>query len=407
MSVETMAAERAGRNASRRIAPFRESIWLGVDALFDRHPDMIFFGNGAPATELMPAERLREASVQAWADGAAALSYGETGGYPPLREFIARQMAGIGAAADPDEVLVVNGSQEGMDILGRALLEPGDVILVEAPTFPDAIRLFASYEVEIVGVPVDAHGAVVEALPMLLDRLSRPPKFFYTIPTFQNPTGSTMTGERRQALADLARERGLLLVEDDPYSAFRYEGEPLPSLRHFDPSAVYLGTFSKTVAPGLRVGWMNAPRPLFDRFFEVKEVMNISNDRMMARTVFHAVDGFLDGHVAMARAAYRSRRDALLAAMAEHLPAGARWHRPEGGFFVWIELPEAIDTDALLPAAADAGVIYLPGSWFFPGRTPANALRLSFSSVSEERMAEGIRRLGRVVAQAMASESSR
>jgi 2-aminoadipate transaminase len=402
MAVESLAAERADRNASRRIAPFRESIWLGIDALFARHPDMIFFGNGAPAAELMPTERLRAASALAWADGAAALSYGETEGYRPLREFIAQQMAGIGAAADPDEILVVNGSQEGMDILGRALLEPGDVILVEAPTFPDAIRLFASYEVEIVGVPVDANGAVVEALPALLDRLPRAPKFFYTIPTFQNPTGSTMPVERRQALTDLARERGLLLVEDDPYSAYRYEGESLPSLRWYEPSAVYLGTFSKTVAPGLRVGWMNAPRPLFDRFFEVKEVMNISNDRMMPRTVYHTVEGgFLDEQLAMARAAYRKRRDALLAAMAEYLPSGARWHRPKGGFFVWIELPETIDTDTLLPAAADAGVIYLPGSWFFPGRTRHNALRLSFSAVPEERMAEGVRRLGGVLAEAM------
>ncbi|HEX5498364.1 MAG TPA: PLP-dependent aminotransferase family protein, partial [Thermomicrobiales bacterium] len=199
MAVESLAAERAGNNASRRIAPFRESIWLGVDALFERHPDMIFLGNGAPAAELMPTERLRAASALAWSDGAAALSYGETEGYRPLREFIAHQMAEIGAAADPDEILVVNGSQEGMDILGRALLEPGDVILVEAPTFPDAIRLFASYEVEIVGVPVDANGAVVEDVPAILDRLPRPPKFFYAIPTFQNPTGSTMTGERRRA----------------------------------------------------------------------------------------------------------------------------------------------------------------------------------------------------------------
>ncbi|HEU5433970.1 MAG TPA: PLP-dependent aminotransferase family protein [Thermomicrobiales bacterium] len=404
MAVASLAAERAGRNASRRIAPFRESIWLGMDALFQRHPDTIFFGNGAPAAELMPTERLRAASALAWADGAAALSYGETEGYRPLREFIARQMADIGATADPDEILVVNGSQEGMDILGRALLEPGDVILVEAPTFPDAIRLFASYEVDIVGVPVDADGADIEALPALLDRLRQPPKFFYTIPTFQNPTGSTMPAARRQALADLARERGLLLVEDDPYSAYRYDGEPLPALRWYEPSAVYLGTFSKTVAPGLRVGWMNAPRPLFDRFFEVKEAMNISNDRMMPRTVFHTVDGgFLAEHLTMARAAYRSRRDALLTALADYLPAEARWHRPAGGFFVWIELPERIDTDALLPAAADAGVIYLPGSWFFPGRSRHNALRLSFSSVPEERMAEGIRRLSGVLAEAMAA----
>ncbi|MCC6312954.1 MAG: PLP-dependent aminotransferase family protein, partial [Thermomicrobiales bacterium] len=207
MTVDTSRIARGYPGASRRIAPFAQSVWLGVDALFERHPDMIFFGNGAPAPDLIPIERLREASARAWADGVAALSYGESEGYAPLRRLIAERMAAIGAAADPDEILVVNGSQEGMDILARALLEPGDVVIVEGPTFPDAIRLFASYEAQVVAAPMDAHGLDVAALPPVLDALPHPPKFLYTIPTFQNPTGATMTAARRRALADLARER--------------------------------------------------------------------------------------------------------------------------------------------------------------------------------------------------------
>ncbi len=383
---------------SRRIAPFAESVWLAIDALSGRHPDAIYFGNGAPAPELIPVERLREASAAAWGEGAGALGYGETDGYGPLRELIARRMDALGAPADPAEILVVNGSQEGMDIVARALLEPGDIVLVEGPTFPEAVRLFASYEAEVAGMPMDGEGIVVEALPALLDALTRPPTFIYAIPTFQNPTGVTMPAARRQALADLARDRGILLVEDDPYSAFRYDGEAPPPLRAYAPESVYLGTFSKTLAPGLRVGWISAPRPLYDHLFAVKECLNISNDRVMMRTVHHAAEGFLDAHIAEGREAYRSRRDALLAAMDEYLPPRATWTRPEGGFFVWIDLEDGADTDALLEHAAAAGVIYLPGSWFFPGRSRRNGLRLSFSALPEAKLVEGARRLGRALA---------
>ena len=395
---QTGVQGRALVRPSRRIAPFSESVWLAIDALSEQRPDAIYFGNGAPAPELIPVERLQEASAAAWGEGAAALGYGETDGYRPLRELIARRMDALGAPADPAEILLVNGSQEGMDVVARALLEPGDIVLVEGPTFPEAVRLFASYEAEVVGMPMDGEGIVVDELPALLDALPRPPKFLYAIPTFQNPTGATMPASRRQALADLAAERSILLVEDDPYSAFRYDGEAPPPLRAYAPDSVYLGTFSKTLAPGLRSGWISAPRPLYDHFFAVKEVLNISNDRVMMRVVHHAADGFLDAHVAAARDVYRSRRDALLGAMEEYLPPRATWIRPEGGFFVWVDLEEGADTDALLESAAAAGVIYLPGSWFFPGRTKRNGLRLSFSALPEEKLVEGMRRLGGVLA---------
>ncbi len=395
---QTGVQGRALVRPSRRIAPFSESVWLAIDALSEQRPDAIYFGNGAPAPELIPVERLREASAAAWGDGAAALGYGETDGYRPLRELIARRMDALGAPASPDEILLVNGSQEGMDVVARALLEPGDIVLVEAPTFPEAVRLFASYEAEVVGMPMDGEGIVVDDLPALLDALPQPPRFIYAIPTFQNPTGVTMPASRRQALADLAAERSILLVEDDPYSAFRYDGESPPPLRAYAPDSVYLGTFSKTLAPGLRSGWISAPRPLYDHLFAVKEVLNISNDRVMMRVVHHAADGFLDAHVAAVRDTYRSRRDALLGAMEEYLPPRATWHKPEGGFFVWIDLEEGADTDTLLGSAAAAGIIYLPGSWFFPGRTRRNGLRLSFSALPEAKLVEGMRRLGGVLA---------
>ncbi|MFM9106434.1 MAG: PLP-dependent aminotransferase family protein [Chloroflexota bacterium] len=383
---------------SRRIEPLRESVWLTVDAMFEQNPDMIFFGNGAPALDLMPADRLAAASAEVFRDGPGLLSYGETEGYAPLRDLIVEQMAAIGAPAAADGIIVVNGSQEGMDIVGRTLLQEGDIVLVEGPTFPDAIRLYQSHDAEVVAMPMDGQGIVVEALPALLDRLPRTPKFLYTIPTFQNPSGTTLPLDRRHALVELARERGILLVEDDPYSAFRYDGDPLPPLRALEPDSVYLGTFSKTIAPGLRVGWISAPEPLLRHFFAVKEVMSISNSRLATRVVYNAArDGFLDAHLAEVRDAYRLRRDTLLAAMEEYLPPQATWVRPEGGFFVWVDLPEDADTDALLAKAAANGVIFLPSSWFFPGRGRRNGFRLSFSAIPVEQMAEGVRRIGQVL----------
>ena len=353
-----MALDAASTEAPRissKIAPFRQSVWLEIDKIIDQHPDMIFFGNGAPANDLMPLARLEQGSAEAWEEGVKTLSYGETEGYRPLRELIVRQMAELGAPANVDGTMVVNGSQEGMDIVDRRR--------------------------------------------ETLDRRPTTPKFLYTIPTFQNPTGVTMSLARRQALVELCRERGILIVEDDPYSAFRYDGEPLPPLRALEPNSVYLGTFSKTLAPSLRVGWISAPEPLFGHLFAVKEVMNISNARLMSRLVYHAAkDGFLEAHIAEARDAYRLRRDTLLAAMEEYLPPQATWVRPEGGFFVWIDLPEDADTDAMLDAVAANGAVFLPGSWFFPGRDRKNGFRLSFSALPTDRMAEGVRRIGEVIA---------
>ncbi len=386
-----------GPRLARRAEAFASAFWAELGQVLARHPDMIFFGGGTPAHELMPVARLRDASLKAWADAPAALDYGEVAGYRPLREFIAAQMTGHGMAVDPEHLLLTNGSQQGIDLVGRVMLDPGDAIVIEAPTFLGAFQTFAAYEVTYLMAPTDEHGLRIDALERLLADQTRPPKLIYTIPTFQNPTGTTQPRARREALLALARAHGVLVVEDDPYGTLRYDGDHEPPLRALDPDVIYLGTFSKTLAPGLRVGWIAAPANLIGLFHSAKEGVDIHNERIMTRTVYHAVAGFLDDHLAHAREVYRGRRDALLAALRQHLPGTVRWSEPEGGFFVWVTLPEGLDTEALLPRAADAGVAFFPGTWFYPHDPDRRALRLSFSTMPKDRLVEGARRLGDVI----------
>ena len=388
----------SGPALARRAAGFAPSFWAGLEDLFGRHPDMIFFGGGTPARELVPVERLRAAAGRAWEDAPEALDYAEVPGYRPLRELIATRMAGQGMAVDPDHLVVTNGSQQGIDLVARLALDPGDAVAIEAPTFLGALQTFAAYEATYVPVPIDEEGLRIDALQRVLADRPRPPKLLYTIPTFQNPTGATLSRPRREALLSLARAHNLLVVEDDPYGELRYEGESVPPLRALDPDVVYLGTFSKTIAPGLRVGWIAAPGHLTDLLHSAKEGADIHNDRITTRTVFHAAGGFLDDHLAAVRPVYRRRRDVLLTTLRQHMPPGVRWSEPEGGFFVWVELPDGMDADRLLPAAAERGVTFLPGAWFYSGEPDRRTLRLNFSTLPEERIAEGVRRLAGAIA---------
>ncbi|MDP9369418.1 MAG: PLP-dependent aminotransferase family protein [Chloroflexota bacterium] len=392
----------AARPLARRAASFGPSPWEAVIRLLDRHPDMIFFGNGAPAMELMPVARLQEAAAAVWADAPGHLGYGDVAGFAPLRELVAARMATQGIVAHPDSLLLTNGSQQGIDLIARLVLDPGDIVLVEAPTYLGALQVFDAFEATYLTVPTDGDGLRVDALEQALAGSSRPPKLLYTVPTFQNPTGSTMPRARREALLQVARAHGILVVEDDPYGELRYDGQAEPALRALDPDVVYLGTFSKTIAPGLRVGWLAAPPDLVTPLLTAREAGDIHNERMTARIVYHAASDFLDDHLVGARAVYRRRRDALLAGLADHLPPGARWTEPRGGFFVWIELPEGLSADGLLPHAAGHGVVYLPGSWFYPDSRERDSLRLSFSTLSEATITEGTRRLGRAVMEGLA-----
>lgn len=391
------ASEEQSAITSRRIEPFAASVWPWVHQMAERNPKAVFFGGGVPPTEAIPVARLREGADRAWADGAETLLYGEVRGYRPLRELIAERMAARGAIVDPADILITNGAQQGIDLAARIFIDPGDIVLTEEPTFMDALRVFRSHEAEPVGVPLDDEGLQVDALAALLDRLPKRPKFLYTMPTYQNPMGVSMSMARRLALIDLARERGIAIVEDDPYGDLSYDGDPPPTLKSLDPEVIFLGTFSKVLAPGLRVGWVASSPRLREAFFNVKEGTDIHNERIMTRTVYHSALGFLDAHIAASSEIYRRRRDAMLDALEREMPAGVRWTTPRGGFFLWVTLPDPYETDAMLPDATDRGVIYLPSSWFYPDRSWTRSMRLNFSSQPEERIAEAMRTLAEAI----------
>jgi 2-aminoadipate transaminase len=301
-------------------------------------------------------------------------------------------------AVDPAEIMITNGSQQGIDLVARLMLDPGDQIVVEGPVYIGAMQTFDAYEAEYIIAPLDDEGLDVAALDRLLTATGARPKLIYTVPTFQNPTGISMSRARREALLALARERGILVLEDDPYGELYFDDVPELALRALDPSVVHLGTFSKTIAPGIRVGWTVAPRRLMDLLLMAKEGSDIHTDRVITRTVYYAAEGFLDDHVAALRDLYRRRRDALLAGLERHLPPRVTWSCPGGGFFVWVRLPDGCDADALLPRAAGHGVAFLPGSWFYPaGQKVHNGFRMSFSALPIERIEEGTRRLGTAI----------
>lgn len=398
MTISTNHTSQAARSLARRSITFESSPWSEAWELIQDKPDAIYFGNGAPARDAQPVERLGEASAKAWQEAAGALDYGEIAGYEPLRDLIADRMRLRGIDAGSDEIMVTSGSQQGIDLIARLMLNPGDPIIVEGPTYIGAMQTFDAYEATYITAPMDEHGLDPAALAEKVDALGVAPKLLYTIPTFQNPTGFSLSPDRRPALLALARERGFMIVEDDPYGELYFGSPPAPALRADDPEVIYLGTFSKTIAPGIRVGWLVAPPSLLDLLLMAKEGADIHSDRIMTRTVFYTAQGFLDEHVARLRTLYQSRRDALLMEMVRSMPSEVRWSTPGGGFFVWAELPESHSASELLRMSAAQGVAFLPGSWFYPqGQAVESGFRLSYSSLPEEKLVEGARRLGRSV----------
>lgn len=388
----------AGRLA-RRSEAFGRSPWTFIDQFMDKHPDLIYFGNGAPAPELYPIEHLQAGAISAWDKiDASALDYGELQGYPPLRSYIAQRMNAQGFAVSPDNILITFGSQQGIDIAARLTLDPGDHLAAEDPTYIGAMQAFDAYEPTYRLYPVDSEGFQVDAMIDDVRASGIAPKLIYVIPNYQNPTGQTMSSARREALIQFAREHGSVLVEDDPYGEFWYDAPPPGQLRTRWDQVIYLGTFSKTIAPGLRVGWMVIPDHLMGRALMAKESSEVCGVRTVTRTVHEAAPRFLDQHVAEGRAFYTQRRNAILASLEEFMPETVTWSTPGGGFFVWITLPEGMQASALLPVAAQHGVGFLPGRFFSPGAAGNDgSLRLSFSSLPEERLREGVKRLAEAI----------
>jgi 2-aminoadipate transaminase len=381
---------------ARRAEAFGRSPWTFIDQYLDHHPDLIYFGNGAPAAELYPVDALQKGASAAWAEiGPSELDYGELQGYPPLRRLIADRMAAQGCDVDPDQILLTFGSQQGIDISARLMLDPGDPLAAEGPTYIGALQAFDAYEPAYQLYPVDQAGLRVDELIADVERSGRAPKLIYVVPNFQNPSGLTMSEERRARLVAFAEEVGALIVEDDPYGEFWYDAPPPAALRTRSDQVAYLGTFSKTIAPGLRSGWMVVPEGMMGRALMAKESSEVCGVRPTSRVVYEAARDFLDGHVVEGRDFYRQRRDSILAALAEAMPAGVSWSRPGGGFFVWVTLPAGLTASAALPVAAEHGVGFLPGRFFYPAADGDDrSLRLSFSSLPEARIREGIARLG-------------
>ncbi|HXZ32714.1 MAG TPA: PLP-dependent aminotransferase family protein [Terriglobales bacterium] len=378
-------------------------------------PEVISFAGGLPAPDVFPVSRFQEACRKVLeVNGHQALQYGASEGYEPLREMIARHITRYGIEAKTENVLITSGSQQALDLIGKLLINPGDRILVEAPTYLGALQAFNVYGAEYVAVESDDDGLRTDLLEL---PLRTGPKFMYVLPNFQNPGGTTLSEGRRHQLVLLADKYGIPIIEDDPYGQLRYEGEHLPplvvldreNLRRDDDysigNVIYLSTFSKTLAPGLRLGWIVAPSDVIAKLVQLKQGADLHTStfgQMVAYEV--ARDNFLDEHVKLIRRVYRERRDVMLEALRKCFPPEVTWTHPHGGLFLWVTLPEGMDCNKLFEAALKENVAFVPGDCFYAGnfaKEGCRHFRLNFSYGQPEQIREGVRRLSVAIKQQM------
>ena len=358
-------------------------------------PGIISLAGGLPSADTFPVQAMRDASAAVLRDTPReALQYAASEGFGPLREWVAQELATHGLKAGADQVLITTGSQQGLDLVGKVLIDPGSTVAVESPTYLGALQAFAPYEPEFVAVEGDDDGPLPQAL-----EAARGARFLYLLPNYQNPTGRCLPADRRLALVQRAAEIGLPIVEDNPYGDLWFDEPPPPPVcASAGDGAVYLGSFSKVLAPGLRLGYVVAPRAMFPKLLQAKQASDLHSPSFNQRVVYEVIrNGFLKEHVPTIRERYKAQRDAMAAALREHLPPGCRWQAPVGGMFFWVTLPAHLDATALLPRAVGAGMAYVPGSPFYPQGGHANTLRLSFVTVSPERITQGVEALGRVL----------
>lgn len=396
-----------------------------------QQPDVISFAGGLPAPEAFPIDAIQAASCRLLESrGALALQYSMTEGFLPLRKFIVEKMSRYGIVANEDNVLITTGSQQALDLIGKILLDPGDVVLCEAPSYLGALQAFRAYQARFATVPIDDDGMRVEMIEPILR--SSKIKIIYALPNFQNPAGTTISLERREKLVALADAYGAPLVEDDPYGELRYEGDHLPPLVVLDAEfsikkgelrdgfdrgdVIYTSTFSKTLAPGLRLGWIVAPREVIEKLVQAKQGTDLHTSTFDQMLAFEIVkqEGFLVNHVRLIRALYKERRDAMLAALQKYFPPAAQWTKPKGGLFLWVTLPYGMDASKLLERAIADKVAFVPGVAFYPAQGALyggnghdnhlpmghNTMRLNFSNASPAQIEEGIKRLARVIERA-------
>lgn len=372
-------------------------------------PGVISFAGGLPSPDAFPLQRFEEACHKVIAEQSArSLQYGRTEGYEPLREWIATNMSRYGVYARLDNVMITSGAQQALDLIGKLFIDRGDRVLVEAPTYLGALQAFNAYGAEYFPVPIDSDGIRTD---LIEEPLRSSPKFMYLLPNFQNPAGTTLSEGRRHELVLLADKYGVPIIEDDPYGQLRYEGEHIPPLIVMDRenlrrdsgyaigNVIYLGTFSKTIAPGLRLGWILAPPDVIAKLVQLKQSTDLHTSTFTQHVAYEVVrDGFLEQHVKFIRTLYRERRDVMLQAVKEFFPPEVKWTYPQGGLFLWVTLPQSLDSHKILEAAVAQNVAFVPGNAFYanPGKADHH-MRLNFSNARPELIREGIKRLGLAV----------
>jgi 2-aminoadipate transaminase len=402
---ESLFSERASHIKQSAV---RDVFELSLD------PTLVSLAGGNPYLQSLPLEKLGAMASELIAtQGMTALQYGSGQGTEELRMQICEVMAEEGiTGVDPDNIVVTTGSQAAQDVACKVFCNPGDTVLCEDPTYVGALNTFEAYQVRAEPVATDEHGLIPSALRQRIDELRSEGariKFLYTIPNFNNPSGITLAAERRAEIAEICIAENILILEDNPYGMLRYSGEPIKPLRADHPDhVIYMGSFSKILAPGLRIGWAVVPTHLFRRFYLAAEAVTLcpaTFNQMLVSKYLSEHDW--RGQIQTYRELYAGRCAAMLEALDEYMPEGVGYTRPEGGFFIWVTLPEGIDTYGLLPKGIEAGVVFIPGAAFSPHDAPSHRLRLAFSAVPEDKIREGVKRLAPVLAEAIAENGVR
>ena len=372
-------------------------------------PEVISFAGGLPAPELFPVESLKDVCNAVLTEkGADSLQYSTTEGYIPLREAICQRIKVIGITSTIDNVLITSGSQQAIDLTGRLFIDEGDTIICESPTYLAAINAFKSYNAKFVEVTMDDDGMVMEALEKKLQEHPNA-KLIYTIPDFQNPTGRTLKLERRKRMIELANQYDVLIVEDNPYGAIRFGGEELPPVKHFDTEGrvIYLSTFSKIFTPGLRLGWICADKSFIDKYVAFKQIADLHTDSFAQRITAKYMELYnIEEHIDKIRAVYKERCTAMLSCIEEFIPKNLSYSKPEGGLFIWGELPEDDDSTHIFTECLKNNVACVPGVPFFPNGKQKNTLRLNYSNMSVEKITEGMKRMGEVLHRELGKETT-
>ncbi len=361
-----------------------------------QQPEIISFAGGLPSPLTFPVDTMKAAFDKVLSEnGKVALQYGPTDGYLPLRQWIADSLSTDGAKIVPEQVLMTSGSQQALDLLGKVLIDEGSRVLVETPSYLGALQAFSVYRPEFKSVETDEHGLV----PSSLDKVAAGARLLYALPNFQNPTGRSLSVERRVELVETCARLGLPLIEDDPYGALSYKGAPAPKMVAMNPDGViYMGSFSKVLTPGIRLGYVVAPLPLVRRLELAKQAADLHTSQLTQMVVYDVIkDGFLDQHIPKIRTLYGDQCQVMLDAMAQHFPSAVQWTKPEGGMFIWVTLPKHIDAMKLLDEAIAQKVAFVPGSPFYANEPETNTLRLSFVTVPPERIRAGIEILGKLI----------